>query len=66
MACKNICIQYKPEKQSARPRIRYTAGQKYCAICEVFIKWDGLRCPCCRQLIRTKSKKLKKGKIRID
>jgi len=26
---------------------RYATGQKRCQICEIFIQWDGLVCPCC-------------------
>lgn len=33
---------------------RYSAGQKRCAMCELFIKWDGLWCPYCGGKLRTK------------
>ena len=40
---------------------RYEQGQKRCNTCELFIKWEGLWCPCCGRLLRTKprAKKLK-------
>ena len=45
MICKGICIRHKACKPLGCGR--YAAGQKRCQICEVFIKWDGLWCPCC-------------------
>ncbi|HEX6282022.1 MAG TPA: hypothetical protein VFZ67_07315, partial [Nitrososphaera sp.] len=44
---------------------RYASGQKRCQICEIFIKWDGLWCPCCGYRLRTKPRNLKyKAKLR--
>ncbi|HZC20317.1 MAG TPA: hypothetical protein VE223_01595, partial [Nitrososphaeraceae archaeon] len=44
---------------------RYVSGQKRCQICEIFIKWDGLWCPCCGYRLRTKPRNLKyKAKLR--
>ncbi len=48
MTCKGICERHKalrPGEDSGGRR--YSAGQKRCAMCELFIKWDGLWCPCC-------------------
>jgi len=33
---------------------RYEIGQKYCPICCVFVEWEGVFCPCCHYLLRTK------------
>jgi hypothetical protein len=58
MVCKGICQQHKalrPANGSGGGR-RYSAGQKRCTICELFIKWDGLWCPCCGCRLRTKPK----------
>jgi predicted amidophosphoribosyltransferase len=30
------------------------SGQKRCQVCELFIKWDGLFCPCCGYKLRTR------------
>ena len=40
---------------------RYEQGQKRCPECEVFIEWEGLWCPCCGRMLRSKprAKKLK-------
>ena len=32
---------------------RYSIGQKRCQVCEIFLKWDGLWCPCCGYRLRT-------------
>jgi hypothetical protein len=58
MVCKGICQQHKalrPANGSGGGR-RYSAGQKRCTICELFIKWNGLWCPCCGCRLRTKPK----------
>ena len=45
-SCKNICKRY---KKGMTPAIgsMYLAGFARCNICQVFIKWEGLWCPCC-------------------
>ena len=43
MTCKGICIRHKALG-------RYTDS---CKNCDLFIKWEGLRCPCCRYQLRT-------------
>jgi hypothetical protein len=47
-----ICKKYraiKPKQGS-----RYASGQARCQICEIFMKWSGLRCPCCKTQLRRK------------
>ena len=46
MTCKGICIHHKASG-------RYAYGNKRCQHCNLFIKWEGLRCPCCRYQLRT-------------
>ncbi|HEY5630853.1 MAG TPA: hypothetical protein VI278_07575 [Nitrososphaeraceae archaeon] len=62
MTCKGICIRHRAQKPSGSGR--YTSGQKRCQICEIFIKWDGLWCPCCGYRLRTKPRN-KKYKARL-
>jgi rRNA maturation endonuclease Nob1 len=45
MTCKGICLRLKAFKPAHSGR--YVNGQKRCQGCEIFIKWDGLWCPCC-------------------
>jgi len=42
--CIGICTRYK-----SKPR--FVDGNKKCTKCGIFIKWDGLYCPCCKQLL---------------
>ena len=46
MTCKNICKNYKVYWNSALGS-RYALGHKRCYKCEVFMKVDGVYCPCC-------------------
>jgi hypothetical protein len=63
MTCKGICIRHKAQKPVGSGR--YASGQKRCQICEIFIKWEGLWCPCCGYRLRTKPRNLKyKAKLR--
>ena len=63
MTCKGICIRHKAQKPVHLGR--YAMGQKRCQICELFIKWDGLWCPCCGYRLRTKPRNLKyKAKLK--
>jgi hypothetical protein len=58
-----ICIRHKAHKPVGTGR--YSTGQKRCQICEIFLKWDGLWCPCCGYRLRTKPRNLKyKSKLR--
>jgi hypothetical protein len=55
MGCKGICIRYKADRPKSG--IRYMSGQKRCQICEIYLNWQGLWCPCCRCRLRGKPKK---------
>ena len=63
MTCKGICTRYKAQKPVGTGR--YASGQRRFQICEIFIKWEGLWCPCCGYRLRTKPRNLKyKAKLR--
>ena len=63
MTCKGICTKYKAQKLVGTGR--YASGQRRCQICEIFIKWEGIWCPCCGYRLRTKPRNLKyKAKLR--
>ena len=53
MHCHGNCEQFKA-KSNSHEGGRYEQGQKRCPQCELFIKWDGLWCPCYGHLLRTK------------
>jgi hypothetical protein len=38
---------------------RYSSGQKRCQICEIFLNWSGLWCPCCGYRLRTRPRNVK-------
>ena len=58
MTCKGICIHHKALG-------RYATGNKRCKICEMFIEWDGVFCPCCGYRLRTRPRNMKfKAKLR--
>ena len=57
MVCKGICIGHKALKPVGVGR--YSMGQKRCQVCETFLKWDGLICPCCGYKLRTGPRNLK-------
>ena len=45
---------------------RYAIGSKRCQICEIFIKWDAIFCPCCGYRVRNGPRNMKfKAKLRI-
>ncbi len=49
--CKGICNRYKAIGYKGRHR--YEDGQKRCPVCEEFLKYLGVRCPCCSVKLRT-------------
>jgi len=50
MTCKGICYKYKALGKPNQGK--YINGQKRCQICEIFLKWGGLWCPCCGYRLR--------------
>lgn len=56
--CKNICINYKNTEKMPNG-MRYKSGLKWCTHCQIFINYVGVKCPCCRFTLRTKTKKSK-------
>lgn len=63
MRCKGVCESYRALKNSSGAR--YADGQKRCQGCEIFIKWDGIFCPCCGRRLRLKPRnKIYKEKLR--
>jgi hypothetical protein len=52
MACRGICIRHKAQKPLCSGR--YVIGQKRCQLCDIFIEWNNLWCPCCGYRLRTR------------
>ncbi len=49
--CKNTCVRYKVLKRKGYER--YMNGQTRCQVCDLFIVWKGVYCPCCGAKLRT-------------
>ena len=52
MACKDICFRHRAPRPSGTGR--YYSGQKRCQVCNIFIIWNELWCPCCGFRLRSK------------
>jgi len=57
-SCKGICIHLK--HSSVPNSMKYEIGLKRCSWCEVFLSTEEIRCPCCKMILRTKSRNKKK------
>jgi rRNA maturation endonuclease Nob1 len=64
MHCNGSCKDYKAEANILEGG-RYEQGQKRCHECELFIEWEGLWCPCCGHLLRTKPRATKPKRRRM-
>ena len=57
-SCKGVC------KLSPSIKIpnsyNYQFGLKRCSWCEVWLDTESIRCPCCKMILRTKSRNKKK------
>lgn len=51
-SCRGICDRYKSPKHNGGGL--YTNGHKRCNTCEIYLKTEQNRCPCCENLLRTK------------
>jgi len=55
MACNGICHRYQVTKGN-RNDSWYKQGAKRCTACNIYIKWEGMWCPCCGYMLRNKPK----------
>jgi len=63
LTCKGTCTRHKARKPVGLGR--YATGQKRCQVCEVFLDWDGIWCPCCGYRLRSRPRNMKyKTKLR--
>lgn len=54
-SCRGYCVHYKAIDRVNNSH--YQAGNKRCAHCMIFIKYFGVRCPCCNGRLRTHPKR---------
>ncbi|MEW5840441.1 MAG: hypothetical protein AB1753_05495 [Thermoproteota archaeon] len=52
IGCRGICTRH--ETTGGGKRSAYGQGYKRCSSCGVFIKVEGMRCPCCKLPLRSK------------
>lgn len=52
MACKGTCKKH--ESHLSKNKGIYKNGGKRCQVCQIWIIWDGKRCPCCNYRLREK------------
>lgn len=50
IVCRGICTRYSTNRKPHESR--YLSGQKRCNSCELFMKWDGIWCPCGNHRLR--------------
>ena len=63
MGCKGICCRYRAMKPAVGGR--YEIGQKRCQVCEMYVSWEGIWCPCCGYKMRAKPRNIiYKAKLR--
>jgi len=58
MSCKGICHRIQHKRPNTVSSI-YANGISYCKTCEVWIKSDELKCPCCNFRLRKKPRSVK-------
>ncbi len=51
-SCRGICSRYSTPKHNMKGL--YTTGHKRCNTCEIYLKTENHRCPCCENQLRTK------------
>lgn len=53
--CKSLCGNY---ASAITPGLsRYADGQSRCITCDVYVKWEGIFCPCCGGRLRKKPRR---------
>jgi len=50
--CKGLCETF--EKAKIVRHMIYHSNNKRCSVCQVNIKTDAVRCPCCQHVLRTR------------
>jgi len=63
-SCRGICLEFKKDRIPNAQK--YQLGQKRCSWCEIWFSTDEIRCPCCKMILRTKSRNKRKMKVLGD
>lgn len=71
-ACKGKCARYVVKSMDGgggpgRGTTRsYGKGYCRCTVCDVYLKWDGLWCPCCGTRVRNRNHSSRVRRARVD
>ena len=57
-----MCGRFRAQKPKSGGR--YESGQKRCQVCEIYLQWEGIWCPCCAYKLRSNPRN-KKYKQRL-
>ena len=59
MPCNGVCHRYARTGFMRTGIVRgwYKLGLKRCKACDVYLKWDGVWCPCCNGKLSTRPKR---------
>ena len=60
-SCNGKCDREYRENRKYSP---YESGQKFCNVCNMWLTWEGMHCPCCNMRIRAKPRKWREYKAR--
>ena len=66
--CKDKCSTWYKfyRKTGFKPSMKkYTAGIKFCAICSTYMEYEGIRCPCCGCVLRTKPRAANRRRVKV-
>ena len=63
-ACNGICDRYKVKRPKGKAW--YSQTVKRCGTCNCLINFSGIKCPCCKSKLGTKTRRLKKDVARYD
>lgn len=54
LGCKGLCVRY--DKIGGGKQSAYQLGYKRCSVCSLYIRFDGIHCPCCKFPLRSKKR----------
>jgi hypothetical protein len=64
LSCKGHCNRFESKKGGKYSL--YAQNFKRCSECDIYIKYDGNRCPCCNYPLRNKRRSTTTNKLSLD
>ncbi|MEW6042834.1 MAG: hypothetical protein AB1608_01045 [Thermoproteota archaeon] len=52
LSCKGHC-KTKYRKSLGQTSLKYN-GQKRCGVCDIYLVWDDVKCPCCNSILHVR------------